>query len=119
MLIATPPEESFRYCKVMSINYNKHIWIEKLICQSYEETLELERYLFKVNSKLRVMVDHTFLFHPAIQKLASIDIGGPLYYDSHRISLGKFQKDVDVVKDLAIHDLAIIKTFISYDEIKK
>ena len=41
--------------------------------------------------------------------MSRVNIGDPLYYDSHRISLGKFQKDVDVVKDLAIHDLAIIK----------
>ena len=85
------------------------MWIEKPICQSYEETLELERYLHERNNRLRVFVDHTFLFHPAVIEMSRVDIGDPLYYDSHRISLGKFQKDVDVVKDLAIHDLAIIK----------
>ena len=75
---------------------------------SYDDTLNLADYRKTINDKLRIMVDHTFLFHPAIQTLKSIDIGKPLYYDSHRISLGLFQKDVDVVKDLAIHDLAII-----------
>ena len=65
VLIATPPESHLDLAK-LSIYYNRHVWIEKPICQSYEETLELERYLFEQNSKLRVFVDHTFLFHPAI-----------------------------------------------------
>ena len=108
VLIATPPESHLDIAK-LSIYYDRHVWIEKPICQSYEETLELERYLHERNNRLRVFVDHTFLFHPAVIEMSRVDIGDPLYYDSHRISLGKFQKDVDVVKDLAIHDLAIIK----------
>ena len=108
VLIATPPESHLDIAK-LSIYYDRHVWIEKPICQSYEETLELERYLHERNNRLRVFVDHTFLFHPAVIEMSRVDLGDPLYYDSHRISLGKFQKDVDVVKDLAIHDLAIIK----------
>ena len=108
VLIATPPESHLDIAK-LSIYYDRHVWIEKPICQSYEETLELERYLHERNNRLRVFVDHTFLFHPAVIEMSIVDLGDPLYYDIHRISLGKFQKDVDVVKDLAIHDLAIIK----------
>tara|TARA_B100000900_G_C20573050_1_gene714126 strand:- start:745 stop:1695 length:951 start_codon:yes stop_codon:yes gene_type:complete len=118
VLIATKPESHLDIAK-LCLKYNKHIWIEKPICATYEEALELQEYHNKVNSKLRVMVDHTFLFHPAINKLSSIDIGEPLYYDSHRISLGLFQKDVDVVKDLAIHDLAIIKHLYPLMQLKK
>ena len=107
VLIATKPESHLDIAK-LCLKYNKHIWIEKPICATYEEALELQEYHNKVNNRLRVMVDHTFLFHPAIQKLSSINIGEPLYYDSHRISLGLFQKDVDAILDLAIHDLSIL-----------
>ncbi len=107
VLIATKPESHLDLAK-LSIYYGRHVWVEKPVCMSYDDTLNLADYRKTINDKLRIMVDHTFLFHPAIQTLKSIDIGKPLYYDSHRISLGLFQKDVDVVKDLAIHDLAII-----------
>jgi len=108
VLIATKPESHLDLAK-LSIYYGRHVWVEKPVCMSYDDTLNLADYRKTINDKLRIMVDHTFLFHPAIQTLKSIDIGKPLYYDSHRISLGLFQKDVDVVKDLEIHDLAIIK----------
>jgi len=118
VLIATKPESHLDIAK-LCLGYGKHIWIEKPVCATYKQALELQNYHEKTNNRLRVMVDHTFLFHPAINKLASINIGEPLYYDSHRISLGLFQKDVDVVKDLAIHDLAIIKHLYPMMKLKK
>ena len=118
VLIATKPESHLDIAK-LCLRYGKHIWIEKPVCATYKQALELQNYHEKTNNRLRVMVDHTFLFHPAINKLASINIGEPLYYDSHRISLGLFQKDVDVVKDLAIHDLAIIKHLYPMMKLKK
>jgi len=118
VLIATKPESHLDIAK-LCLKYDKHIWIEKPVCATYKQALELQNYHEKTNNRLRVMVDHTFLFHPAINKLASINIGEPLYYDSHRISLGLFQKDVDVVKDLAIHDLAIIKHLYPMMKLKK
>lgn len=118
VLIATKPESHLDIAK-LCLRYGKHIWIEKPVCATYKQALELLKYHEKTNNRLRVMVDHTFLFHPAINKLLSINIGEPLYYDSHRISLGLFQKDVDVVKDLAIHDLAIIKHLYPLMELKK
>ena len=118
ILIATKPESHLDIAK-LCLRYGKHIWIEKPVCATYKQALELQKYHEKTNNRLRVMVDHTFLFHPAINKLLSINIGEPLYYDSHRISLGLFQKDVDVVKDLAIHDLAIIKHLYPMMELKK
>ena len=118
ILIATKPESHLDIAK-LCLRYGKHIWIEKPVCTTYKQALELLKYHEKTNNRLRVMVDHTFLFHPAINKLVSINIGEPLYYDSHRISLGLFQKDVDVVKDLAIHDLAIIKHLYPMMQLKK
>ena len=58
------------------------------------------------------MVDHTFLFTPAVRKLKDLleagELGELLYYDSTRINLGLLQHDVDVVWDLAPHDLSIL-----------
>ena len=83
---------------------NKNIWLEKPACI---RTKDIE-YLLKIRNNNKVFVDHTFVYHPAIQKIKTLDIGTPLYYDSHRISLGLFQKDVDAILDLAIHDLSIL-----------
>jgi predicted dehydrogenase len=55
-----------------------------------------------------IMIDHTFCYHPAVEKIKTLDIGTPKYYDSCRISLGLFQSDVDALLDLAVHDAAII-----------
>ena len=58
------------------------------------------------------MVDHTFVYTPAVQKMheliASGEIGDIYYYDSVRVNLGLFQPDVNVIWDLAVHDLAIM-----------
>jgi predicted dehydrogenase len=58
------------------------------------------------------MVDHTFVFTPAVQKMRELRQGGELgelyYYDSVRINLGIFQHDVNVLWDLAVHDLSIM-----------
>ena len=83
---------------------DKNVWIEKPACINIKD---IER-LIKIRRNKKVFVDHTFVYHPAIQKIKTIDIGTPLYYDSHRISLGLFQKDVDAILDLAIHDLSIL-----------
>ena len=82
----------------------KNIWLEKPACI---KTKDIE-YLIKIRGDNKVFVDHTFVYHPAIQKIKTIDIGKPLYYDSHRISLGLFQTDIDAILDLAIHDLSIL-----------
>ena len=82
----------------------KNIWLEKPACI---KTKGIEN-LIKLRGDKKVFVDHTFVYHPAIQKIKTIDIGKPLYYDSHRISLGLFQTDIDAILDLAIHDLSIL-----------
>jgi predicted dehydrogenase len=62
--------------------------------------------------KLVLMVDHTFVYTGAVQKIRELVTGGELgdlyYYDSVRINLGLFQQDVDVLWDLAVHDLSIM-----------
>ena len=101
--IATKADTHFELATTFLID-NKNIWLEKPACI---KTKDIE-YLIKIRGDKKVFVDHTFVYHPAIQKIKTLDIGTPLYYDSHRISLGLFQKDVDAILDLAIHDLSIL-----------
>jgi len=101
--IATKADTHFELATIFLIA-GKNIWLEKPACI---KTKDIE-YLTKIRKDSKVFVDHTFVYHPAIQKIKTIDIGTPLYYDSHRISLGLFQNDVDAILDLAIHDLSII-----------
>ena len=101
--IATKADTHFDLANKFLIN-KKNIWLEKPACI---KTKDIEQ-LIKIRGDKKVFVDHTFVYHPAIQKIKTLDIGTPLYYDSHRISLGLFQKDVDAILDLAIHDLSIL-----------
>ena len=101
--IATKADTHFELANKF-LQSNKNIWLEKPACI---KTKDIE-YLMRIRGDKKVFVDHTFVYHPAIQKIKTIDIGTPLYYDSHRISLGLFQKDVDAILDLAIHDLSIL-----------
>ena len=101
--IATKADTHFDLANKFLIN-KKNIWLEKPACI---KTKDIEQ-LIKIRGDKKVFVDHTFVYHPAIQKIKTIDIGTPLYYDSHRISLGLFQKDVAAILDLAIHDLSIL-----------
>ena len=101
--IATKADTHFELANKF-LQSNKNIWLEKPACI---KTKDIE-YLIKIRGDKKVFIDHTFVYHPAIQKIKTIDIGTPLYYDSHRISLGLFQKDVDAILDLAIHDLSIL-----------
>ena len=101
--IATKADTHFELANKF-LQSNKNIWLEKPACI---KTKDIE-YLMRIRGDKKVFVDHTFVYHPAIQKIKTIDIGNPLYYDSHRISLGLFQKDVDAILDLAIHDLSIL-----------
>ena len=58
------------------------------------------------------MVDHTFVYTGAVRKMRELTESGELgdiyYYDSVRINLGLFQHDVNVLWDLAVHDLSIM-----------
>src|SRR5205085_8817693 len=72
-----------------------------------EELIELA-----ARKKLQIMVDHTFLFTGAVKKIRQLIDDGTLgklyYYDSTRVNLGLFQHDVNVIWDLAPHDLSIM-----------
>ncbi len=107
--IVTPVSSHFEIARKALAN-GKHIFIEKPFTASVAEAEKLIELAERRN--LKIMVDHTFLFTGAVKKIKElIDDGilGDLYYfDSIRVNLGLFQKDVNVVWDLAPHDLSIM-----------
>ena len=105
VLIATKASSHFELAS-QAIKHGLDVWVEKPVCHTLEQ-VKLLADLAAANDRI-VFVDHTFCYNPAVEKIRSIDIGKPIYYDSLRIGLGLFQGDVDALLDLSIHDLSII-----------
>lgn len=114
--IVTPVSSHFEIAQEALLN-GKHIFIEKPFTASAVQAEQLIELAEK--KRLQIMVDHTFLFTGAVTKIKElIDDGvlGDLYYfDSIRVNLGLFQRDVNVVWDLAPHDLSIMDHLINKD----
>ena len=93
-----------------------HVLVEKPMTATVEEGQKLFDLAAKNNVQL--MVDHTFLFNPAVQKMKEVvdrgDLGKALYFDSVRVNLGLYQSDVNVIWDLAPHDLSIMLHLVPY-----
>lgn len=108
--IATPVATHFDLA-MRCLRAGKHILVEKPLCHKSELASQLIDEAAK--RKLTVMVDHTFIYTPAVRKIRELIDGGELgdihYYDSARINLGLVQADVNVLWDLAVHDLSIIQ----------
>jgi predicted dehydrogenase len=107
--VVTPVWTHYELAKAALLN-GKHIFVEKPFTSNAAQALELIELAAQRN--LKIMVDHTFLFTGAVKKIKQLLEGGTLgklyYYDSTRVNLGLFQHDVNVVWDLAPHDLSII-----------
>jgi len=88
----------------------KHIFVEKPFTSTSAQAKELVDLAARKN--LKIMVDHTFLFTGAVKKIKELidkgELGKLLFYDSVRVNLGLFQHDVNVIWDLAPHDLSIM-----------
>lgn len=116
--IITPVSTHYDLAK-KALNNGKHVFIEKPFTASTQEAEELIELADRKN--LVIMVDHTFLFCGAVKKIKQLiddDVLGDLFYfDSIRINLGLFQKDVNVVWDLAPHDLSIMHHLIGKDPV--
>jgi predicted dehydrogenase len=114
--IVTPVSWHYPFAK-KALENGKHVFVEKPFTATSAEAEELIELAERKN--LQIMVDHTFLFTGAVQKIKQlIDQGelGPLYYyDSTRVNLGLFQHDVNVLWDLAPHDLAIMDHLIGLE----
>jgi len=114
IVIATPVFTHFTLAK-KALDAHKHVLIEKPMTFSVAEAEELIELSAK--TKKLLMVDHTFLYTGAVQKIKSLidsgEIGKINYFDSTRINLGLFQHDVNVLWDLAPHDISILNYLIS------
>jgi predicted dehydrogenase len=114
VIIATPVFSHFELAK-KALENNKHVLIEKPMTASSADAQYLIDLAIKKNKIL--MVDHTFLYTGAVQKIKQLvdsgDIGKVNYFDSTRINLGLFQSDVNVLWDLAPHDISILTHLIS------
>jgi predicted dehydrogenase len=109
VVIATPPATHARLA-LAALEAGKHVLVEKPLATSEREA---DAMVCLAEARgLTLMVDHTFIYSPAIRKIKElIDSGelGRIYYiDSVRINLGLFQRDVNVLWDLAPHDLSIV-----------
>jgi predicted dehydrogenase len=109
VIIATPVEHHFELA-MAALEQGKHVLVEKPITSTSEQA---SRLIDEAARRRRVlMVDHTFVYTPAVEKMRELTQAGELgdiyYYDSVRINLGLFQHDVNVLWDLAVHDLSIM-----------
>jgi predicted dehydrogenase len=108
--VITPVRTHYALAK-KALMKGKHVFVEKPFTQSADQAKELIELAGERN--LKIMVDHTFLFTPAVRKIKELIDEGALgdlyYYDSMRVNLGLFQSDVNVIWDLAAHDLSIMQ----------
>ena len=108
--IATPVSTHYKLAKA-ALEAGKHLLLEKPMVEKSSEADELIE-IAKAKG-LVILVDHTFVYTGAVRKIkelvASKSMGDILYFDSVRVNLGLFQSDINVVWDLAPHDLSIMK----------
>jgi predicted dehydrogenase len=116
--IATPVSTHYQFAKE-ALENGKHVMVEKPFTANVAQGEELI-YLAQKKGKI-VLVDHTFIYTGAVRKMKEIiDTGqlGTLYYfDSVRINLGLFQHDINVIWDLAPHDISIMDYLLNQDPV--
>jgi predicted dehydrogenase len=107
--VVTPVWTHYELAK-QALENGKHVFVEKPFTWTAAQAEELIELADRKN--LKIMVDHTFLFTGAVKKIKDVvekrELGDLYYYDSLRVNLGLFQHDVNVIWDLAPHDLSIM-----------
>jgi predicted dehydrogenase len=107
--VITPVSTHYHLAKD-ALENGKHIFVEKPFTSTIKEAEELIELAEK--KRLKIMVDHTFLFTGAVRKIKEITddnvLGDLYYYDSTRVNLGLFQHDINVIWDLAPHDFSVM-----------
>jgi predicted dehydrogenase len=107
--IATPVSTHFEF-GMAALKAGKHLWLEKPMTETSLQARKLVDEAAKRN--LTLFVDHTFVYTGAVRKMGDViksgDLGRVYYYDSIRVNLGLFQRDVNVISDLAVHDFSIL-----------
>lgn len=107
--IATPVSSHYELA-LQALRAGKHVFVEKPFTTT---SVEAERLIEEAEKRqLTLMVDHTFVYTSAVRKIKELiddgSTGKIMYYDSVRVNLGLFQHDVNVLWDLAVHDLSIM-----------
>jgi predicted dehydrogenase len=114
VLVATPPSTHLELGKSVLI-HGSNLIVEKPIGISNKEAAEL--ISLGKSKNLQIFVDHTYIFTPLARKIKEIignkEIGELQFIISSRLNLGLIQKDVDVIRDLAVHDLALFDFFLN------
>ena len=109
VVIATPVSTHFDLA-MEALRAGKHVLVEKPLAATSEQGLRLMEEAER--RRLVIVVDHTFVYTGAVRKIRELvagkTIGDIYYYDSVRVNLGLFQHDVNVIWDLAVHDLSIM-----------
>ncbi|HKB65414.1 MAG TPA: Gfo/Idh/MocA family oxidoreductase [Pyrinomonadaceae bacterium] len=113
--IATPVSSHFDLA-MASLQAGKHVLVEKPLAANCEQATRL---IDEAARRKRIlMVDHTFVYTGAVRKIRDListnALGEIYYYDAVRVNLGLFQHDVNVIWDLAIHDLSIMDYVLPY-----
>jgi predicted dehydrogenase len=107
--VVTPVWTHYELAKA-ALENGKHVFVEKPFTSTTAQAEELIELAGHKN--LKIMVDHTFLFTGAVKRIRQLiddeTLGNLYYYDSTRVNLGLFQHDVNVIWDLAPHDLSIM-----------
>lgn len=110
VMIATPVSSHYEIA-LAALRAGKHVLVEKPMTDGIASA---SRLIDEAARRDRVlMVDHTFVYTGAVRKIAQLidegRVGDIYYYDSTRVNLGLFQRDVNVVWDLAVHDFSIME----------
>ena len=107
--IATPVATHFSLA-MAALRAGKHVWLEKPMT---ETSMQARALIEEANKRgLILHVDHTFVYTGPVRKMRELvqggELGKVLYFDSSRVNLGLFQRDVNVIADLAVHDFSIL-----------
>jgi len=107
--IATPVHTHYKFASEALVA-QKHVFVEKPIAASVKEAKAL--IVLSENHQRKLMVGHTFVYTSAVRKMKEIinsgELGEIYYINSQRLNLGLFQQDINVLWDLAPHDISIV-----------
>ena len=103
-----------------ALDSGRHLWIEKPMTETVAQAEELIELAYRKDRVL--LVDHTFVYTGAVIKIKELiergDLGELIYYDSTRVNLGLFQQDVNVIWDLAPHDISIMDYLMPFKKLE-